>query len=296
VELRHLRSFVAVAEELHFGRAAERLYILQPALSKQISALERELGVRLFERTRREVVLTDAGRTLLADARRLLAQADGAAARALRAGRGDVGVLAMGFIAPALYDLLPRVLRAFRTEFPDVRLELSEVHNHEGLEAVASRRLHLAFLRLPVPERAGLRVATAAEEPVVVALPADDPMASQDGFDLAELARRDIILIARGLEPELHDYYIAACMGAGFSPRVVHEVDRTHVAVGLVAGGLGIAFVPASARLVPHPGVAYRPLRSPALSVTFGAVWATDDQPAVLQNFVALRPWGVTTR
>ena len=291
MELRHLRSFVAVAEELHFGRAAERLYVLQPALSKQIAALERELRVRLFERTRREVTLTPAGIALLADARQLLAQADGAATRARRAGRGDVGVLTIGFIAPALYDLLPRALRAFRVEFPDVRLELSEVHNREGLESVASRRLHLAFLRLPVPARNGLQVDEVAVEPVVVAMPADDPMAGRRGVTLDELADRNIILIARSQEPELHDYYIAACMGAGFSPRVAHEVDRTHVAVGLVAGGLGIAFVPSSTRLVPHPGVAYLPLRSPELVVTFGAVWADEQQPPVLRNFLALRPW-----
>ena len=291
MELRHLRSFVAVAEELHFGRAAERLFLHQPALSKQISALERELRVRLFERTKRQVSLSPAGAALLDDARQLLAQADGAVARAGLAGRGVTGVLKIGFVAPTLYDLLPRALRAYREAYPDVGVQCEELTGREGTEGVLSRRLDLAFVRLPVAPRAGLGILPVAEEPVMVAMAHDDPLASRDRLRLDELADRSVVLIARSHEPELHDHYIAACTRAGFSPHVVHEVARTHLAVGLVAAGLGVAFVPSSARLMAHPRVVYRPMVSPRLTVVFGVLWNTDGARPVLDNFLAMRPW-----
>jgi len=291
MELRHLRSFVAVAEELHFGRAAERLFIHQPALSKQISALERELRVRLFERTKRHVSLTPAGAALLDDARQLLAQADGVVARAHLAGTGATGVLKVGFVAPTLYDLLPRALRAYGEVFPKVRFQVEELTGREGVESVLSRRLDLAFIRLPVAPRSGLAFVEVAEEPVMVAMAQDDRLASCSELSLGDLSGQSIVLIARSHEPELHDHYIAACTRAGFSPNVVHEVARTHLVVGLVAAGLGVAFVPASARLMAHPRVVYRPLVSPRLTVTFGVVWNSRAPSAVLQNFLAMRPW-----
>lgn len=292
VELRHLRSFVAVAEELHFGRAAERLFINQPALSKQISALEKELRVRLFERTKRQVSLTPAGAALLDDARQLLAQADGAVARAHLASTGITGVLRIGFVAPTLYDLLPRSLRAYREAFPGVRIQCEELTGREGAEGVLSRRLDLALVRLPVAPRAGLGCEQVAVEPVMVAVAQDDPLAERTELELGALSEHSIILIARTHEPELHDHYIAACTRAGFSPNVVHEVARTHLAVGLVAAGLGVAFVPASARLMAHPQVVYRPLVAPRLTVVFGVVWNSRAPRPVLANFLAMRPWG----
>lgn len=295
MELRHLRYFVAVAEELHFGRAAERLFIVQPALSKQISVLEKELGVTLFERSKRHVQITPAGEALLQDARQMLAQAEGAVQRAKQASTGQAGVLRIGFIAPALYELLPRALRAFRAACPDVHLVLEELHNRESLDGVLNRGLHLAVVRLPVPARDGLLVVPVSEEPVVVAMSADNPLALLPEVGLSDLQHENIILIARALEPELYDRYISACLTAGFSPRVAHEVDRTHVAVGLVASGLGVCFVPASAMLMAHPHVAYRPLAAPNPGITLGVVWARGEVPPVLRTFLALRPWEATS-
>jgi DNA-binding transcriptional LysR family regulator len=291
VELRHLRAFVAVAEELHFGRAAERLYVVQPALSKRIASLEAELGVRLFERSRRRVALTEAGAALLEDARRLVDQADGLAARAREVGRGEAGLLRLGFIAPALYALVPQVLRRCRDELPGVRVLLEEVHNREAVEGVRSGRFHVAFVRLPAAPDDGVVVEAVREDPVVVAVPDDHPLAARREVALADLADVAMIMIPRSHEPELFDHYVALCRSAGFSPRVAHEVDRTHVGVGLVAGGLGVCFVPASAQRVEHPGVVYRPLRAPGAAVTLGVARRAGAPAPVVERLLALQPW-----
>src|SRR3954447_8460321 len=201
MELRHLRYFVAVAEELHFGRAAERLFIVQPALSKQIAALEKELGVELFVRTKRHVEMTPAGAALLEDARQVLAQAEGAKLRAQLASRGEVGVLEVGFVVPVLYDLLPHMLRSFRAEFPTVRLSLHELHSREITNGLLSRDLHIGFSRLPIGgDGDSLRVLPLVEESVVVAVPEAHPFAAQDSVALADLADEDLIMITRSEE------------------------------------------------------------------------------------------------
>lgn len=294
MELRLLRSFVAIAEELHFGRAAARLFIVQPALSKQIAALERELDVVLLERDRRQVVLTAAGRALLDDARRILAATDAAAGRARAAGRGTVGVLRLAFIAPVLYELLPEVLRSFRATHPEVRLELSEMHNREAVDAVLARRVAAAFVRLPAAGAADLHVLPVRSEPLCVAVPREDPLAARDRIEVADLRDVDLVLIGRDREPELHDAYVALCAAAGFTVRVAHEVDRTHVAVGLVACGLGVAVVPESARRAADPDVIYLPLDEPRARLVTGVAWRDDDP--VLARFLAHVPRGQVAR
>jgi DNA-binding transcriptional LysR family regulator len=291
VELRHLRYFVAVAEELHFGKAAQRLHIVQPALSKQISLLEKELGVQLLERTKRHVQLTDAGTAFLEDARRTIAHAELAVERAHLAGRGETGVLRIGFIAPVLYQLLPRILRVYRTHFPGVRLRLREVSNRAAIEGVAGGHLDIAFVRLPIEDDLRLCCESVSDEPVVIALPADHDLAGLPEIDLRSLAGESFVMISRSQEPELYDHYVGWCLEAGFSPRVVHEVDRTHVAVGLVAGGLGAAFVPTCAMTMPHPGVVYLPLREPSPRLVMGALWRSEGGSSVLAGFLAMQPW-----
>ena len=291
MELRHLRYFVAVAEELHYRRAAEKLHVAQPALSKQVSALEHELGVRLLERDRRGVTLTEAGRVFLAEAVEVLARAGNAVDRARAVVRGEVGRLAIGFIQPALADLLPRSLRVFRRHYPDVVLALSETTTRTALEGVSDRSIHLAFVRLPITPRPDLRTELLSEEPVQLVVPRGHRFAERPAVRLEELADEELVLLDRSVEPALHDYYVTACNRAGFSPRVAHEVSSTSIAVGLVAGGLGIAFVPASARLAAQPTVAYVPLEDAGLSLTMGAMWRAGPQPAALANFLELRPW-----
>jgi DNA-binding transcriptional LysR family regulator len=291
VELRHLRYFVSVAEELHFRRAAEKLHIAQPALSKQVSALEHELGVQLLDRDRRGVALTEAGRVFLAEAVEVLARADGAVDRARAVVRGEVGRLAIGFIQPALADLLPRSLRVFRQHHPGVVLSLSEQTSRTALEGVADRSLQLAFVRLPVPPRPDLRTEVVSEEPVLLVVPRGHRLAARSSIRLAEVAGEEVILVGRSVEPGLHDYYVTACNRAGFSPRVAHEVSSTSIALGLVAGDLGVAFAPASARFAAPAAVAHVPLEDGDLTLTMGALWRAGQRPAVLDNFLTLRPW-----
>ena len=291
MELRHLRYFVSVAEELHFRRAAEKLHIVQPALSKQISALEKELGVQLLERDRRHVTLTEAGQVFLEEALEVLAQADGAVNRARAVSRGEVGRLNIGFIQPALADLLPRTLRVYRQHYPGVKLTIGESTSRTTIERIASRSMHFAFTRLPIEPRPDLCAEVISEEPVLLVVPQGHRLAARGSVTIADLAEEDLILIDRKVEPELHDYYVAACNTAGFSPRVAHEVNSTWVAIGLAAGGLGIAFAPASARLAAQHGVAYRPIAGDPPRLTMGAMWHSGPRPTVLDNFLRLRPW-----
>lgn len=291
MELRHLRYFVAVAEALHFRKAAENLHIVQPALSKQISALENELGLMLLERDRRHVTLTEAGRTFLEEATAVLARADGAKARAQAVSRGQIGHLNIGFIQPALADLLPRALRRFRKEHPDVRIRLTELTNRQALDQAASRTVHCAFVRLPVELGEDLASMPVSQQDVSLAVPEGHPLAAKEDIDIHELADEDLVLIDRRVEPQLHDYYITMCNEAGFSPKVAHEVNSTWVALGLVAGGLGIGFAPASAKLAAQTGVAYRTLTGANPRLSVGLVWNDTAKPAVLRNFLDMRPW-----
>ncbi|WP_052745769.1 LysR substrate-binding domain-containing protein [Allosalinactinospora lopnorensis] len=290
MELRQLRYFISVADELHFRRAADRLHIAQPALSKQISSLERDLGVRLLERTRREVRLTEAGEIFLEEARQVLAQAEQATERVRGASRGETGVLEIGFIAPAIYEVLPRVFRRYCVRYPNVRLALHELNNHVAIQEVLAGRLHAAFVRLPIEDK-GLRCDTVLDEPVVLALPDNHRLTEYREVALTDVADEAFVMIPRSQEPALYDYYIALCLNAGFSPKVVHEVDRTQVAIGLVAGRAGLAFVPASATRMPCPGVVYRHLAEPAPRFRLGAVWSGEDTSHVLASFIEARPW-----
>ena len=289
MELRHLRYFVALAEELHFGRAAEYLHIVQPALSKQISALERELGVKLFERNKRHVELTEAGTAFFADALDVLEQAGLAAERARAVGRGESGVLVIGFIPPALNSVLPVALRAYRDKHPDVRLVLRECTNRAALEGVITDRMHIAFVRMPFEPR-GLQYETVYEERVVLAIPEEHRLAGFDAVPMAELRDEALVMIPRAQEHELHDYYVALCQDVGFSPRIVHEATTTLVAVGLVASGVGIAFVPESTGVMHRDGMVYRPLRDPTPRFRLAATWRGEPEPRVAA-FLAGRPW-----
>ncbi|GAA5148470.1 LysR family transcriptional regulator [Microbacterium pseudoresistens] len=291
MELRHLRYFVAVAEELHFRKAAEKLHIVQPALSKQISSLEAELGLRLLDRDRRHVTLTEAGRTFLDEAIAVLALADGAKARAIAVSEGRVGHLNMGFIQPALAGVVPRALRRYREAYPQVRIRLAELTSRRALEQVASGDVHCAFTRLPIEPTPGILHEPVSTQEVVIAVPEGHRLAERDAVNLAELADEDLILIDRRVEPQLHDYYVAQCNEAGFSPRVAQEVNSTWVSTGLVASGLGVGFVPASARIAPQKGVAFVPIEGSPAQLTMGLIWAEGAQPSVLRNFLAMRPW-----
>ena len=290
IELRSLRAFVAVAEEEHVTRAAERLGIEQPPLSRLIRKMEAELGVLLFRRLPRGVRPTEAGAALLAEARIVLAHASAMEGAVRRAARGEQGRLAVGFTSSAsLHPFVPSALRAFREEFPGVAVALEEAGTMELVDGLLHGRLDAAFIRSPVAGTPGLNVDPVLEEPMLVALPSGHPLmaSAPDSIPLAALAGETFILYRRPAGPGLHDTIIAACRAAGFSPRVAQEAPRLPSTLSLVAAGLGISIVPASMRRVGLEGVAYLPLtgcpglRAPILLATRGAA----DASAVARRF-----------
>lgn len=260
MELRHLRYAVALADELHFARAAARLHIAQPPLSQQIKALENELGVRLFDRTSRRVALTDAGAAFIAEARRTLASAEQAIEAARRAARAETGRLAVGYVSSASYELLPAVLRAFRRRAPDVLLVLEEMNSSEQSRGVLAGTLDLGFVRRPPPTDRRLAGTVVRREPIVVAVPRDHALAATRSIRLRELAHEPFVIFPARPRPSWADVALDLCRGAGFEPRVVQEAVEMVSALSLVAAGIGIALVPGAVRAVRRPGVVFRPL------------------------------------
>jgi DNA-binding transcriptional LysR family regulator len=295
MELRHLRYFIAVAEEGHVTRAAERLGMQQPPLSQQIRALEQELGVQLFRRMPRGVELTDAGRALLEDARAILAQVEHARATTRRTARGEQGRIAVGFTSSApLHPFVPRVIRSFRELYPFVSMQLEESGTSELVDALRADRVDAAFIRSPVADAAGLIVQPLLEEEMLVALPAGHALAPDGDGDqaplpLAALAAETFILYRRPLGPGLYDTIIAACHGAGFSPRVGQEAPRILSTLNLVAVGLGVSIVPNSLRRLRMDGVVYRRLTgSPHLRAPIHLAYRGGEESAAARRFIDL--------
>ena len=292
LELRHLRYFVAVAEELHFGRAAERLHIAQPPLSRQIRDLEEEIGAPLFDRVARGVELTPAGRAFLPEARLTLAQADRAQRSAQRAAKGETGRLRVGFVESATYSaILPNVLGFFRMHLPQIGLSLFEMSSIEQEEALRDGRIDLGMLDNPPPDaERWLHIETVYSDPLVAALPESHRLAGNKRLTLADLAGDSFVLFPRNETPRLYDEFIAACRTAGFSPRVVQQAAGWHTLAGLVGAGVGTGFVPRSIAEAQRPGIAYRRVRGLTVAVTMSAVWKKGDKSPVRERFVtALR-------
>lgn len=292
MELRHLRYFVAVAEEGHVTRAAERLGIRQPPLSQQIRALERELDAQLFHRRPRGVALTPAGRALLDAARPILARADAAIAATRRAAQGEAGRIGIGFTSSAAFHpFVPRAIRVFREAHPLVQLALEESGTTELVEALRAETIDAAFVRSPVGESVDLTVRPLLAEPMVAALPSGHPLSgTRDPLPLAALAGETFILYRRPVGPGLHDAIIAACDRAGFSPRIGQEAPRMLSTMSLVAAGLGVTVVPASMSRLEAEGVAYRRLAdSPApLTAPLNLAYRRGEISAAVRRFVAL--------
>jgi DNA-binding transcriptional LysR family regulator len=285
VELRALRYFVALAEELHFGRAAQRLSMTQPPLSQALAKLERELGVRLIERTRRKVELTVAGGAFLDEARATLARAAQAVELAQRAQRGEVGRLAVGYLAATAYTLLPLALRAFRSDFPGVKLELRELTIPQQHTALLRGDIDVAILRPPVSE-AELAAETILAEPFVLALPARHPLRALRRVPVKRLAGEPFVMFPRQPGLVFHDLVMDFCLRAGFTPRVAQEAYQTHTVVGLVAACIGVALVPASAQKLGLAGVAYRSLREATPQSRTAIAWRRADASPAIRAFL----------
>jgi DNA-binding transcriptional LysR family regulator len=296
MELRHLRYFLAVAEERHFGRAAERLHIAQPPLSQQIRRLEAELGVELFHRTTRRVELSTAGELLLERARSILAAADLAADDCRRAALGEFGRLSVGFTGSTTYALLPAVASALREGLPGVELELhGEMTTPAQVDGLLHGSLDLGFLRPPVRSRE-LTIELIRSEPLVAVLPAGHRLADLEEIPVEELADEPFVAYASHLRSVLRDVVEEVCAEHGFTPRVAMEITETATLVSFVAGGIGVSLVPASAAGMTVAGAVYRPLAGTPPRVQVALAWRAGDQSPVLARALTLVNSAAMTR
>jgi DNA-binding transcriptional LysR family regulator len=287
MELRHLRYFVAVAEELHFGRAARRLHIAQPPLSQQIRRLEAELGTELLRRNRRRVELTEPGRLLLEGARPLLADADGLERLVRRAAGGEVGRLAVAYVGSATYRALPVLVRAFRERLPDVDLVLSERTTTPQVAALRARQVDAGIVRPPVADE-GLLLEPLVAEALVAAVSDGHRLAAGARVAVAALADEPFVLFPRHVGTGLYDDVADVCRAAGFVPRVVQEAGDMQTIVSLVAAGVGVSLVPASVTALRLPGVAYRELDGPNATLALALATRRDDASPLVARFRAI--------
>jgi len=290
IELRQLRYFVAVAEEMHFGRAAARLHMTQPPLSQTIQALEASLGTPLFDRSARRVALTAAGAALLPEARRLLQQAAALPQLAQRAASGSAGVLTLSFVSTADYSVLPTLLREFREAWPQVQIDLREATSDVQLEDLARQRIDAGLLIPPLPERtrAELDYLPILQEPLLLAAPTSLKLRPRQPVALRALADAPLIIFPRRIAPALHDMILAVFHAAGLAPRISQEAIQMQTIVGLVAAGMGIALVPQSVSNLRRAGVSYHALAEPAPLVETGLAWRRDNRQPVLAAFLQL--------
>ena len=282
VELRHLEHFVAVAEEMHFGRAARRLHMAQSPLSQSIRRLEAELGVPLFERDRRRVALTAMGQAMLPGAREALAAARRAGQSAKLAASGQVGQVRIGFVGSAAFSLIPDLVRAVREAAPALRLHLHELPSAEQLAALRDGLLDLAIVRAQASS-AGLQVEVLRQEALVAALPDTHRLSGHARVALRELADDPWILFPRARGPAFYDQILGLCARAGFAPNVEQEASYMPTIVSLVAAGLGVSLVPGSLQRLSMQGAVLRPLKGAAARVVLAAAWHAEPVPPALQ-------------
>ncbi len=286
MELRQLRYFVAVAEELHFGRAARRLAISQPPLSFNIARLEESLGYTLLRRSTREVQLTAAGQVFYREACRILSLADQAKTLGSRAAAGEAGSLRIGFVGAALLTPLAALLRQFDLDRPGLLVTVHELNSFEQIHALQREQIDFGILHpRSVPD--GLHTQVLYREPFVCALPADHPLAAQKQIQLLALKDEPFVLFPRHFSPEYHDRIIALCMEAGFTPHIRYEVRANATVASLVAAGFGVAIVPQSVRRVAIDGLQFRPLaKNQAHSELIGA-WRNGDDASMIAPLLA---------
>lgn len=289
MELRHLRYFVAVAEELHFTRAAQRLGLGQPPLSQQIQQLENELGSPLFKRLPRGVALTETGMAFFFDAKAILAQVERATRNVQRIARGDQGAITIGMINSApFHPRIQLILREFREQYRAVALSLIEGSTPELAKAVLAGTMDAAFVRPLISDDPGLVVETLFDEDLLIALPSNHPLGKQKTLSVESLAREPFVMFSREVGSGLYDEIIAACRRGGFSPRIEQEALQVTSIVNLVAAGMGVSMVPASMRQINSSGVIYRRIDDPAPKARMSLVYRENYQSASLTHLIAL--------
>ncbi len=287
MDLRHLRCFVAVAEELHFGRAARRLSISQPPLSLSIRQLEDQLGAKLLERDSKHVALTPAGAAFLEDARHLLGEFAAATEQARRVASGSTGRLRVGFSGSMLYRGLPELVKAYRRAFQQVVLTLVELNSSEQIEALSRDRLEVGFVHVPqIPD--GLAGQLVTEEPFIACLPERHRHAGSRRLDPRALAEEPFVLFARSASPLYYERVIALCIAAGFRPRIQFEARHWLSVVGLVAKGMGVALVPEALRSSGMRGVRFVPLTPTQIHSTSWCIWNPQRKAPPRERFIEM--------
>ena len=283
MELRQAQAFVTIVDEGHVGRAAERLHVTQPTLSRQVAALERAVGVPLFDRSRRSLALTPAGAAFADGARDLVRRAAELVSSAQRAHRGELGVLRIGFVQSATFAALPSLLRPFREAWPSVRVEVTAMTTLQQVAALTEGSLEVGLLRPPV--RGDLSLRTLSRDPLVVALPGGHRLSRRRRVSLADLADENFVLYGRESGPSVHDTIIGFCRDAGFSPRIVQEAVDVQTIVALVAANLGVSLL-----IAPTPqtdsSVVFRPLAEELPPWEMALAWSRGNSSPVLARLL----------
>jgi DNA-binding transcriptional LysR family regulator len=287
MDLRRLRSFAVLAEELHFGRAARRLNMSQPPLSRQIALLEQEVGTLLLRRTRRRVELTPAGTVFLERIRALLQGLDDSVDEAKRVARGEVGRLTLGMVESAAYSVLPRIVRAFSDRHPAVRLGFRSITTTDQIDALHSGRIDIGLVRIPARSD-GIAVHPLMVERFVVALGADHPLAGRKRLSLRQLADEPFLITPREEAVGFYDDIVGLCQRAGFTPRIAHETRPFATLIGLVGAGLGIAVVPESMRQISVAEVVYRSLSDADARTAFALASREREPSPIVHRFIAI--------
>ncbi|MFC7687040.1 LysR substrate-binding domain-containing protein [Ureibacillus sp. GCM10028918] len=285
MELRLLKYFIAVAEELHFGRAASRLQMAQPPLSIQIKQLETEIGAKLFNRTKRNVELTEAGKVFLNRSYEILSSVNRASEEARRIHEGVIGELILGFGGSATFDLLPFILKEYRDKYPNVNIVLRQQTTTKQVNDLHEGKIHVGILVPPI-ESELLDVEILREEPFIVVLPKTHPLITSGlSINLSRLAGEPFIMSPRSVGPGYYDSVISSCYDAGFSPKIAQEAQEFHTIVSLVAFGLGVALVPKSIQFLKNENVIYMPLEKSYTKKT-ALAWNKNKTSPVVDSFI----------
>jgi DNA-binding transcriptional LysR family regulator len=288
MELRHLRYFVSVAEALSFTKAAQQLHTAQPSLSRQIRDLEEELGVRLLNRTKQLVTLTDEGRSFLADAKRVLALAAETVESVRRLHSREVRTLNVGYVSNLFHDLLPRTLTSFHQSFPAVSVNLFDLSCGDQFRALEEGKLDLGFVGLHEPiARRGLEFRSIASYKTVAALPKDNPLTVETAVELKALAPMFFIGMSEASYPFYRQWLTKTCERVGFTPKVLQDVDLERTMIHAVAAGLGVALVPEQLKKLEHENVVFRAL-TPAVATEACVAWKDENPPEALKGFVQI--------
>ena len=288
MELRHLRYFVSVADALSFTKAAEKLHTAQPSLTRQIKDLEEELGVRLLNRTKQQVTLTDEGRSFLVDAKRLLALAAETVQSVRRLHSGETRALNIGYVSNLFHDLLPNTLASFHQSSPTVSINLFDLSCGQQFRALEDGRLDLGFVGLHEPiARRGFEFRKIASYKTVAALPKDNPLAGKTTIELKALAPMFFIGMSEASYPGYRDWLTKTCQRASFTPKVLQDVDLERAMIHAVAAGLGVALVPEQLKKLEHENVVFRPLL-PTVAMEGCVAWRNENSSAALQAYVEI--------